>query len=249
MYNQKEAPDRKASGFSTPLNEGEMMTSSVLCFGCAHIFIDSGKGRFVTCPECGFKLGRGRFNKIINYCYEAVRYGYDYRLAYEEHLEERGKDEECSVAFCLAAPEQALVFVAAAVASGIIGNAAYDAIKMVIKKINKSFHNSENNRIVSESLRVIEDEDEFQKFTKYIQDFHEGFKVVDEKVVKAIIEEILADKMTCRVERIIKNRTDPTDPESIKKDLRKSLIAIKKREVLQQSDFKNTWISLYGEEQ
>lgn len=223
------------------------MTTSALCFGCAHIFAENEKGRFVICPKCGFKLGRGRFNKIINYCYEAVRYGYDYRLAYEEHLEERCKDEGSSVAFCLAAPEQALVFVAAAVASGIIGNAAYDAVKLVIKKLKESFQDSGNNLKVSESLRVIEDEYEFEKFKKYIQDFHEGFKVVDEKVVRAIIEEVIADKMSCRVERIIRNGTDPTAPEAIKKDLRKSMLAIKKREVLQQSEFRNTWISIDSE--
>lgn len=136
------------------------MTTSALCFGCAHIFAESKKGRFVICPKCGFKLGRGRFNKVINYCYEAVRYGYDYRLAYE-HLEERDNDEESRAAFCLAEPEQALVFVAAAVASGIIGNAAYDAVKLVIKKIKESFQNSKNNQKVSKSLRVIENEGEF----------------------------------------------------------------------------------------
>lgn len=56
------------------------MTTSVLCLGCAHIFVENKKGRFLICPKCGFKIGRGRFAKIINFSYEAVRYGYDYRL-------------------------------------------------------------------------------------------------------------------------------------------------------------------------
>lgn len=223
------------------------MTTSTLCLGCAHVFTECEKGRFIICPKCGFKLGRGRFNKIINYCYEAVRYGYDYRLVYEDLEEEN--NEESSVAFCLAPPDQALVFVAAAVASGIIGNAAYDAVKLAIKKIRESFLNSGNNQNVNESLRVIEDEGEFDKFAKYIQDFHEGFKVVDEKVVRAIIEEIIADKMCSRVERIIRNGTDPTEPEALNRDLRKSMLTIKKREILQQSDFRNTWISIDGEKQ
>ncbi len=170
-------------------------------------------------------------------------------MTYENILEERGKDEERTGAFCLAPPEQALVFVAAAVASGIIGNAAYDAVKMVINKIKKSFQNSENNQIFEKTLNIIENKEEFEKFVKYIQSFHERFEAVDEKVVRMIVEEILADKMSCRVERIIRNGTDATDPENIKKDLRKSLLAIKKREVLQQSDFRNIWISIDCEQQ
>lgn len=81
------------------------MAKQTLCLGCAHIYyVANEKGRFLTCPRCGFKVGRGRYKKIINFSYEAVRYGFDYRIAYQ-NLEDGSDGEERKTVYCLAEPE------------------------------------------------------------------------------------------------------------------------------------------------
>jgi len=221
------------------------MLKQTLCFGCAHIHDFNNKGRFLICPKCGFRIGRGRQNKLIDYSYDAVRYGYNYRITYE------GEHDGCGdeARYSLAPPEEALIFVAAAIASGIIGNAAYDVVKSVINKIKSSIQDSKNYRNFEQTIFVLENEGEIERFTTYMRDFYNGFEGVNKKVVVAIMEEVVADKLTGTAKRVLERGIDPTDPTYIKRSLKKTMVSLKKPHVPVPCDFKNVWVTLEGAEQ
>lgn len=220
------------------LDEKGHNLKTAICFSCACIFTDNDRGRFVDCPECGFSIGRGRFRKIMQWAYEAVRYGFDYRRSFERARTDQAESIE-TIHFCLSPPEQILVFAAAAAASGIIGNAAYDLIKAAIKKIINECSNK-GMQPRAETIRLLTDQQEFEQFLKYLEEFYRGMSGVDEKIRAHILEEVFADKMSEYSKKALE-KYDPFDPEMFKFEVKKVIQKLKNRDVPSNSDFKSLW--------
>lgn len=174
----------------------------------------------------------------MQWAHEAVRYGYDYRRSFERAKTEQTKPTE-TIHFCLPPPEQILVFAAAAAASGIIGNAAYDLIKVAIKKIMTECSNK-GMLPRAETVHLLTDQQEFEQFLKYLEEFYQGMRDVDEKIRAQILEEVFADKIGGIFEKNY-GKYDPFDPEMFKFEVKKVIKKLKNRDKPSHSDFKSLW--------
>lgn len=96
-----------------------------LCFKCAELH-EGGK-----CPFCG-EEHPDDYDAIVERAKQAYEMGINYRKFFEDQIVSEGK-VKCYAS--LVPPEQWLVFIGVAALSGIIGNASYDLVKNVIKKI------------------------------------------------------------------------------------------------------------------
>jgi len=104
-------------------------TRLIVCPACAAVRSDSGRVVLV-CPECGFRLGRARYDRMIEAARDAARLGHVYREVYKRDKGAEHRDYYIGV-------DDALVFAALAALSGVIGNATYDAIKAFIARLKK----------------------------------------------------------------------------------------------------------------
>lgn len=99
---------------------------NVVCIACARVFADRGK-LILVCPDCGTRVGRERYERLHAHARTVVQFGYAYRRHFEDKHE--------SNAHPYIGVSDALVFVAIAALSGVIGNATYDVIKSFARKV------------------------------------------------------------------------------------------------------------------
>ena len=111
----------------------------------------------------------------------AVRYGYQYRKEAEEN-------KDSSIKYCLGDPSDILYWIAQI----IIGGLSWDLLKMAVKKMFERIKKSETT-IDSESNKLLTDETQLRTFYVYVKEFDEHKMSVDEKTLKCIKEEIIAD--------------------------------------------------------
>ena len=93
-----------------------------ICFHCANIY-ESKETDWLCCPECGYRVSSRRYHLIVDRAREAVDYGYQYRLKYEEDFAAEGA---ITKHYALTPFNEFLTFVAVAAASGIVGNLSTD---------------------------------------------------------------------------------------------------------------------------
>lgn len=96
-----------------------------LCFKCAELY----EGH--QCNFCGAEHP-DNYDAMLEYSKQVYEMGVNYRNFFEEKVASEGKIR-CFAS--LIQPEQWLVFIGIAALSGVIGNASYDLVKSVIKKI------------------------------------------------------------------------------------------------------------------
>ena len=101
----------------------------VLCVGCAAMSLDRGLA-ILVCPQCGFRIGRKRYRRLVDYAHDAALYGHVYPERYKRDRDEGRGDRRYFIEI-----GEALVFAAVAALSGVIGNATYDAIKLFISRL------------------------------------------------------------------------------------------------------------------
>jgi len=75
---------------------------------------------------------------------------------------------------------------AVAALSGVVGNASYDLVKLVIRKIRNSVRDDSN-------LDIPRSEQEIEIFIEYVREYHTGEMETDDLVISAVREEELAD--------------------------------------------------------
>lgn len=141
--------------------------------------------------------------------------------------------------FCIAEPDPILVFAAAAAASGVIGNAAYDLIKAAIRKILACAAESRK-QPKERTVQILTQEEEFQQFLSYLEEFYQGMRNVDQRIREEILEEVFADKMAVYAKNALE-KYDPLDPTKLKLDLKKVIQKMKRRDVPAPTDFKLLW--------
>ncbi len=162
-----------------------------LCLNCAELNPKEHLAIY-KCSKCGFEIQKHGYLKLYKYSEEAIRYGHDYRKAYEKQMANSGKIE---IKFCLHDPQEWTVYLGLAALSGVIGNASFEVVKSVAQKIIQNIRKQSFN------------EQEFLELQNNLTDFCKGFSEVDTEVKHAIIEEMLAHQCSLKDFRKLFNAT------------------------------------------
>ncbi len=186
----------------------------------------------IICPECGFTVERDTFERLMKYASEAMRFGYHYRLVYEDDYRKEGR---LSSRYALSPLGIALSFAAIAALSGVIGNISYDIIKKVIQKIKEKSSNPDDSS--AKSYNILNNEEEFRVFTMYIEDFHNDLQNVIPEIAAAVIREMIVDK-TLELEDLGADLKGEKDPVYY---LLQASIQVRRKKKPHSTDFADFW--------
>lgn len=170
-----------------------------ICPKCGSIS-DVNPRRTFSCPQCAFTIPGKDYEKLINFGGNVVRYGIHYRRKYERDLE---RDGALNSRYSLGEPSVVLSFIGGAIAGGIIGNAAYDGVKICFRGLaaalktrsingrgtsaKKSFASQHDLDLL---YQLLGDDDEYaKKFVADIKDYLDGMPTADPRVKAVIIQE------------------------------------------------------------
>lgn len=132
----------------------------------------------IICKKCLHKQTTRAYSSSQRKAKDAVRYGYLYRVKYENDKKRKIDGRHYS----LIDLHKIFDFFATAVISGIAGNWAYDKIKNIFKKLGKNpvIIEIEDQKLQS----FLKSEKQQEKFIKYIQEYRNQ-KIKKVKKVKA----------------------------------------------------------------
>lgn len=122
----------------------------------------------------------------------AVRYGYQYR-------KEAEGNKDSNIKYCLGDPSDIIYWIA----QMIIGGLSWDLLKKAVKKMFKRIK-KRGTKIDSESNELLTEETQLRTFYVYVKEFDEHQMSVDERTLKYIKEEIIADYVC---DKIVKERS------------------------------------------
>ncbi|HEY9227151.1 MAG TPA: hypothetical protein VIP11_10920 [Gemmatimonadaceae bacterium] len=120
---------------------------------------------------------------------DLVHFGHDYRIQYER---DAADSEKARLRYVLPPPHELLVFVGVAVASGVIGNAGYDSIKLAVRRIHSAF--LKQGRLPPD-MDVLDDE-LLGRLDQHFRNFLGGMQDMPAAVRSAVVEEMVVDAMT-----------------------------------------------------
>lgn len=106
--------------------------SHKICLGCANVSSMTKKGGCYVCCNCGHTVSWRLYKQLVCSAANCAYYGYLYREAYEKQLRAQKK---ITTYYALPEPSVLLVFCALAALSGIVGNASYDFVKKIVKRL------------------------------------------------------------------------------------------------------------------
>ena len=179
----------------------------VLCLHCAEV-LPPGQVPAV-CPECRSPTDPINASHLLYFGRNAFKYGYQYRGCYEaEYRETRKVASRCQ----LLSFSEFMTFAAIAAASGIVGNAAYDLIKAVLRKLWRQARQSREPRELLYA-ELFESDAGLRRFIDCIRDYTQGFARLRNRQVKGAIEdEILVDVRINRRNETLNAANDGTTP-------------------------------------
>lgn len=158
----------------------------VICLNCAETF--RAPVPHEKCPACGVPFDPSRFLRLLYWGRNAFEFGYQYRTVFEADYKEA---RACNARYQLDSVSDIAAFAAVAALSGIIGNASYDLLKVVFRKIRRAAR-----RLPAAEYTVLDEvlatEAGRKKFLEYIHDYARGFVRQRNRQVKAAIEEEIA---------------------------------------------------------
>lgn len=126
-----------------------------ICFRCGVFDLPLEDGR-LRCLKCGYSIPRTKYNKMIDYGSRIMQHGIRYRIIYEDQIAKHGQIVR---KYSLVDPTL-IETVAAIVVSGILGNAAYDAVKSTLKTMYAEIRNRRDKASSSRPGRSPTAEDE-----------------------------------------------------------------------------------------
>lgn len=158
-----------------------------LCLNCANLL---SREEIVdgSCPVCGVPVDIAELEKLYEFAAETYYYGHQYRLVYEEQF----KQTEHRMRYSLEFAGEAFAWVMLAVASGVLGNAAYDLLKLVVSKIRADVEAGKLSDRDYGPLLTLSDE-ELGNILYSAEQYLSGMNGLTEEVRLAIAEEIAAD--------------------------------------------------------
>jgi len=151
----------------------------ILCLACASLF-EPGKDEKLRCPDCGTLVARDRYERLRRYPDRITRFGFQYRALYQEELD-AGVLE--SRAFVLPLHE-VFTFVALAILSGVVGNAAYAAVEAAIKRIRSHAGNTE--LVPAAEVRLLNAE--LDQLRNYVTEMATNPGAIDREVLAAVLD-------------------------------------------------------------
>jgi uncharacterized OB-fold protein len=180
----------------------------IFCLNCAHVFLPKKvtSARSAVCPECGHRTNLSEFDELYGDAARVLRYGHLYRAIFERQIKEQ--PEIKSMASLADAP-YSLVFATVAALSGIIGNASYDLIKNIIRRLQ----GSHPERYHYGNLKLKSEQD-IQVFIRHTREYVDDLTDVDEKIKGLIREEERADVHGEQVAKAMKG-VDTSDGETV----------------------------------
>ncbi len=135
----------------------------------------------------------------------AVRYGYQYRKEAEEN-------KDSNVKYCIGDPSEILYWIA----NMIIGGLSWDLLKYAVKKASK-WISKRRIKTDQETIEILTNEIRLKIFYEYIKEFEEHKMSVDNKTLKYIKEEIVADYVSnIMVEKYLQKEQPPEPDEYVK---------------------------------
>lgn len=143
---------------------------------------------YSACEACGERIERERVLQLYEYAAEVYYYGRQYRIYYERAFRSGQDNIKPSLGFA----GEAFAWVMLAVLSGVLGNAAYDAIKAVVNKIREDV--SAGNIPGRDYTALLELTDEqLGELVDAARTYCGGMDGLTKEVRAAIVEEIMAD--------------------------------------------------------
>lgn len=142
----------------------------------------------VACRECDAVIEPSRILQLYEYAAEVYYYGRQYRLYYERAYAESKQPPKPSLAFA----GEAFAWLMLAVLSGVAGNASYDAIKAVVRKIKDGV--ADGRLPARDPSRLLElNDDELGELVDAARVYCDGMEGLTREVRAAIVEEVIAD--------------------------------------------------------
>jgi hypothetical protein len=219
-----------------------MKSPIYLCPNCATFELKDNKG--FECSNCGSAHKTRHLKLTHDYAAHVYLYGHLYRKDYQKQVDENGK---IVIYYCLE-PDSIYKFIGLAMLSGVIGNLAWDLVKIASKKII-----SEYNSVFDKNHEISESElhDVYKSFEIFINNSDK----IDKKVMGGIIEEMFAHESGNVGKKLALNnlkqmgKEDQTEKEQLRKEnakliknisktLRKK---IQKKQEAAEEDFSNYW--------
>lgn len=190
------------------------MKNMTLCCFCGAVF-EGNDGSVLQCPHCGWQIDAGTYKALLGAAQGAVKYGWQYRRRYEADVAQYGRVERY---YCLAECEEAFHYAALAAASGIIiGGLAYDAVKQVIQKIAAALGRDKHKSGETSIFYLIDHPEEMDRFIQYIDEYYTCFDSISEEVRNAVFEEMVVDKMSPTMDRLLQEANPDMDTECIRR--------------------------------
>ncbi len=208
----------------------QMRSRNIICFGCAQIIEVQSPTSSIICPKCGYEMNTKQYYEIVDFARDAYYFGFDYRRAYEDQLMLKGS---LKTHYYLAEPFEIAVFIAAAVVSGIIGNASYDVVKKAVKKILGQDTTKDYNKEVAWLLSLTENEQQYNTLVAYIKNFCDNLEGLHPDIKDAIREEMMVTKVQEKLMEIMGNPTKiPTEEEKSNITMKNFLNKISKQKAM-----------------
>ena len=224
------------------------MKNMTLCCFCGAVF-EGNDGSVLQCPHCGWQIDAGTYKALLGAAQGAVKYGWQYRRRYEADVAQYGRVERY---YCLEECEEALQFAALAAASGIIGGLAYDAVKQVIQKIAAALGRDKHKSGETSIFYLIDHPEEMDRFIQYIDEYYTCFDSISEEVRNAVFEEMVVDKMSPTMDRLLQEANPDIDTECIRRmspfpeeEIFRCMLEVRRevdqRHKLRREDFAGLW--------
>ena len=225
------------------------MKNMTLCCFCGAVF-EGNDGSVLQCPHCGWQIDAGTYKALLGAAQGAVKYGWQYRRRYEADVAQYGRVERY---YCLAECEEAFHYAALAAASGIIiGGLAYDAVKQVIQKIAAALGRDKHKSGETSIFYLIDHPEEMDRFIQYIDEYYTCFDSISEEVRNAVFEEMVVDKMSPTMDRLLQEANPNMDTECIRRmspfpeeEIFRCMLEVRRevdqRHKLRREDFAGLW--------
>lgn len=221
--------------------------SRLLCLHCASL-VSREEVIDGTCPVCGASIDVAELERLYEFGAETYYYGHQYRIVYEEQFERTGDRIRYSLQFA----GEAFAWIMLAVASGVLGNAAYDGLKLVVARIRADVASGKLSDRDYSALLVLSDE-ELGKILYSAKQYLTGMDGLTREVRLAIAEEIAADaaahdpKLAEEMLKLMQKKTvKPKDRQRFAELMRHAIVRQQKRTKPSPGKLQNLWGRMDG---
>lgn len=199
-----------------------------LCFKCAELYEGD------KCVCCGESYP-DNYEAILERSEQAYEMGVRYRQFFDEQVKSKGK-VNCYAS--LVPPEQWLIFIGVAALSGVIGNATYDLVKSVIKKIIEKAKIEGENKIADK----YDSDEKIEILIIQINEYINSPEKIHPEVLRGIKEEERVDDSMYGFSEIMElNSNEKLSPEEVEKEIKKIKDRKLKAKSIDEKNFAHFW--------